>query len=205
MKRLIRLARTASVAVAILFVIVHLTPLTAWITLQMVTWDEEPKGGGVLIVLGAEQNADGTLGLMSYWRCIHAVHAWRTGKFSKVLVSGGPSNGTSLAGSMAEFLKAFGVPKADLILEAASTDTKLNAAFAAPLVRSLPGPYTLVTSDFHTLRARHCFRRAGIPVNCQPAPDILKRSNNWRHRWHCSIVLAEEWVKIVYYWWNGWI
>jgi uncharacterized SAM-binding protein YcdF (DUF218 family) len=106
---------------------------------------------------------------------------------------------------MAEFLKALGVPQDDIIVEEDSMNTNLNATFSAPLLHSLPGPYTLVTSDFHSLRARLCFRRAGIPVSSQPAMDILKRSNDWRQRWLCSIVLAEEWVKIIYYWWKGWI
>ena len=216
-RRLLGLARVASTAVAVVFLVVHLTPLTPWITRHMASWDSDPAPGGTLIVLGAEQNADGTLGIMSYWRCIYAVRAWRTGKFSKVLVSGGASNHRimpddpkspsplQLAEAMAGFLAALGIPKDDLIAETASSSTHLNATYSAPILRSLAGPYTLITSDFHTLRAQRCFRRAGVDVNCQPAPDILKRANDWRQRWQCSIILAEEWVKLGYYRWQGWI
>lgn len=213
---LIRLARTSWAAVAVIFAIVHLTPLIPRITRHMAIWDVPPTRG-VLIVLGAEQNADGTLGIMSYWRCIYTVRAWRTGRFSRVLVSGGGSNHLILpddpraprppllANAMAEFLQALGIPKDVLIVESASTSTHLNATYSAPLLRALDGPYTLITSDFHTLRAQRCFRRAGIQVACWPSPDILKRFNDWRQRFPCSIVLAEEWIKLAYYWWQGWI
>lgn len=211
---LIRLARTGSAALAVIFILVHLTPLTPRITRWMASWDIPPTHG-VLIVLGAEQNADGTLGIMSYWRCIYTVRAWRTGKFSRVLVSGGDSNPPPilpddprpplLANAMAEFLQALGIPKDALIIESASTSTHLNATYSAPLLRKLDGPYTLITSDFHTLRAQRCFRRAGIEVASRPSPDVLKRFNDWRQRFPCSIVLAEECVKLAYYWWQGWI
>jgi uncharacterized SAM-binding protein YcdF (DUF218 family) len=212
-----RLARASAVVVTVIFTLVHLTPLTPWVAGRMAVWDDPPAAHGTLIVLGAEQNADGTLGIMSYWRCVYALRAWRTGQFSKLLVSGGASNHLikpddpttpnplQLAGAMAEFLTALGVPKQDLIVEASSSSTHLNAIYSAPILRSLPGPYTLITSDFHTLRAQRCFRRAGIAVSSSPAPDILKRASDWRQRWQCSIVLAEEWVKLGYYWWKGWI
>lgn len=213
-----RLARAGAAVLAVVLALAHFTPLTHWVTRRMAIWDEPAAPHGTLIVLGAEQNADGTLGIMSYWRCVYAVRAWRTGQYSKLLVSGGASNHLippedsappaaplQLAGAMAEFLTALGVPKDALIVESASTSTHLNASYSAPLLRSLPGPYTLITSDFHTMRAQRCFRRAGISVSSQPAPDILKRALDWRQRWQCSIILAEEWVKLGYYWWKGWI
>lgn len=218
MVRLGRLTRAAIAVVAVVFTLTQLIPVAPWITRRMAIWDEAAAPHGTLIVLGAEQNADGTLGMMSYWRCVYAVRAWRTGRYSRLLVSGGASNHVippetptdapnplQLAAAMAEFISALGVPKDALIVESASTSTHLNATYSAPLLRALPGPYTLITSDFHILRAQRCFRRAGIAVNCQPAPDILKRANDWRQRWQCSIVLMEECVKLVYYWWQGWI
>lgn len=212
-RRFIRLARALPIAFTALFALIQFTPVTAGLARRMAIWDDPAPASGVLIVLGAEQHADGTLGIMSYWRCFYALRAWRTGRFSKVLVSGGPVQHPGppeqppppLADSMAAFLQAMGVPAGDIVIERASSSTHLNAVNSVPLLRGLPGPYTLITSDYHTLRAQRTFRRAGLAVSSQPAPDILKRSSDWRQRFQCSAVLAEEWVKLGYYWWQGWI
>ena len=203
-----------AVGLAALFGVVHFTPLVPWMTRQLAVWGPEPRGrGGVLIVLGGEQLSDGTIGLMSYWRCVYAAQAYREGAFRRVLVSGGASNYLTpsvpapprLGEAMRELLGSLGVPKERVIVEAASASTHLNAIYSARLLQGDEGPFTLVTSDFHTYRAVACFRRAGIAVESWPAPDILKRYNDWRQRWHCAALLAEECTKILYYWFRGWL
>jgi uncharacterized SAM-binding protein YcdF (DUF218 family) len=207
--------RIVTVGIAALFVVVHFTPLVPWITRQITEWGPEPRRG-VLIVLGGEQLSDGTIGLMSYWRCVYAAWAYRGGEFTRVLVSGGASNYLApahpgvppprrLGYVLCQLLESLGVPGDKILVEAESSSTHRNAIESARLLAGVAGPFTLVTSDFHTYRAARCFRRAGIAVECWPAPDILKRSNDWRQRWHCAALLAEECVKIAYYRWKGWI
>ena len=85
--RCIAVVRAVPMVLAITLAVVHFTPLIPWVVRRMAVWDEQPTRG-VLVVLGAEQQTDGTLGLMSYWRCFYAAEAWRHGQFSRILVSG---------------------------------------------------------------------------------------------------------------------
>lgn len=215
-RSLVRLAHAVPVVVTALVGLVHFTPLIPWITRYVTVWDSEPRRG-ILIVLGAEQQADGTIGLMSYWRCVYAANLFKKGAFTAILVSGGASNYLEraahpeqpppppLAQVMSEFLQAAGVPKQSIIVEAASSSTRRNALESAPILARLTGPFTLVTSDFHSFRALHCFRRAGVNVQSWPVPDVLKRFNTWGYRIQCGVMLAEEATKTAYYWWKGWI
>lgn len=213
---LLAVARTVTIGIAALCVVIHATPLVPWITRHLTEWGPEPRRG-VLIVLSGEQLSDGTVGLMSYWRCVYTAWAYRAGEFSRVLVSGGASQYLAppahpgvpppqrLGYAMRQLLVSLGVPEEKIMVEAASSSTHLNAVESARMLVGVEGPFTLVTSDFHTYRAARCFRRAGVDVQCWPAPDILKRSNDWRQRFHCAALLAEECVKIGYYRVKGWI
>jgi uncharacterized SAM-binding protein YcdF (DUF218 family) len=192
--------------------VIHLTPLVPWLAGQWTEWGPEPKRG-VLIVLGGEQLSDGTIGLMSYWRCVYAAGLYRHGEFSKVLVSGGVggeggAQAPRLGAAMRQALEAMGVPGDRIVVEDQSSSTHTNAQNAARLLGERAaddGPFTLVTSDFHTYRAAACFRRAGLAVSCWPVPDVLKRSLDWTQRLSCARALAEEGVKIIYYRWQGWL
>jgi len=127
---------------------------------------------------------------------------------AQILNTGGSMSTTTLwepirlaAAAAREMLVA-----ADAIhLETKSRSTRENALYSAPLLETLPGRKVLLTSDFHVFRARRSFARAGIDVSVQPVPDVLKRSNRWLSRWSCFVELAEETVKIGYYWARGWI
>ena len=118
--RCIAVVRAVPMVLTITLAVVHFTPLIPWVVRRMAVWDEQPTRG-VLVVLGAEQQTDGTLGLMSYWRCFYAAEAWRHGQFSRILVSGrgsAPADAAltgqpvppTLAESMRVFLIAAGVP-----------------------------------------------------------------------------------------------
>lgn len=194
---------------------IHTTGLVGWVARRMTEWGPEPRTG-ILIVLGGEQLSDGTIGLMSYWRCVYAANAYKGGQFEKVLVTGGASNYLDEARPgqpppprlglvMRQTLEAMGVPGEKIAVELESSSTHLNALASARMLSGERGPFTLVTSDYHTYRAARCFRQAGLAVECWPAPDVIKRSLDWTQRLSGAVTLAEEGVKIVYYRWQGWI
>lgn len=214
--RCIAVVRAVPMVLAITLAVVHFTPLIPWVVRRMAVWDEQPTRG-VLVVLGAEQQTDGTLGLMSYWRCFYAAEAWRHGQFSRILVSGrgsAPADAAltgqpvppTLAESMRVFLIAAGVPAAAILTEVASVDTHQNAVYSVALLKQMTGPFTVLTSDFHSWRAQRCFRRAGLTVSSWPAPDVIKRyASGWSYRLASAALVAEEWTKLAYYYWKGWI
>jgi uncharacterized SAM-binding protein YcdF (DUF218 family) len=161
-------------------------------------WTDAP--GGVLIVLGGDTLDGRMLGTSSYWRSVYATWAWREGTFRHLILSG--AEATTLP--MRDFIVCQGVPPAAITLEPRALSTRENALFTAGLARRFPGPYVLLTSDYHMRRASRAFRKAGLEVIPRPFPDALKRMNDWRDRWRIFLDLVQESVKAGYYWAHGW-
>ena len=156
----------------------------------------DPRNG-VLIVLAADQHFYGRIGFVSQQRCQHTVDLFHKGRFSRVLVSGGTSNRVKppLAHVMREILKSEGVPDEIILAESTSSSTRLNAVYSSRLLANLQGPFTLITSDYHSFRAMLCFKRCGIVVFSSTFPDPYRT----------GATLAKEAAKILYYWIRGWI
>ncbi|HXG35080.1 MAG TPA: YdcF family protein [Bryobacteraceae bacterium] len=200
-----RVTQTLCVLFAAVFAIVHVTPLVPWVAAWL-SDDWRGTHGDVLIILGAEQLGDGTIGISSYWRAVYGARAFHAGNFRMVVISGGTTMpGPSLASQMAEFMAALGVPRDRIVLEERSWNTRLNALYTAAMVRNWPGKKVLLTSDYHMRRARRCFLRAGLDVEPAPFPDVMKRFNNPLERWVCAWVVGVEVVKLAWYWAKGWI
>lgn len=161
-------------------------------------WSE--GGDGVLIVLGGDTLDQNFLGISSYWRSVYAVLVWREAHFRTMILSGADPAATL----MRDFIVCQGVPAGAIVLETRSTSTRENALFTAQLARSLPGPYVLLTSDYHMRRAAGAFRKAGLAVTTRPFPDAEKRLNDWRDRWRVFLDLLQESAKAVYYRLRGW-
>lgn len=206
MKRLKSIVAVVSTTFVALLAVVLFSPLVPRLNDWLTDRWEDPKGD-VLIVLGADQLGDGTIGLASYWRSVYAVRAFRSGGFRRVVISGGKlgyPQSPSVARAMADFIVAGGVPREAITLEERSLSTHENALYTAELIRDWPGTKVLLTSDCHIRRARRAFARAGITVIPAPVPDIGKRWNNWISRWECSWIVGGELVKNGYYVLRGW-
>lgn len=207
-----RLLFRSYVVFALLFtswsVFVAVTPVVPWYA-RLLAGNWADSDGDTLIVLGSDgAHADGLIGAGSYWRCVYAVRAWRSGRFQRVVLSGGPAGaGTrqTISGAMRDFLVSSGVPPDAIVLEQQSRSTRENALYTKQLVASWPGKKVLLTSDLHMFRAYRVFRAAGLDVIPRPVPDALKNSGTARARWCNSWTLLLETVKIAYYSAKGWI
>jgi uncharacterized SAM-binding protein YcdF (DUF218 family) len=104
-----------------------------------------------------------------------------------VVVSGGVDFGEtrSEAQVMGDYLREAGLPAGRIVQEEKSSSTEQNLLFSKPLLAqrgvSPAQPVQLVTSDFHTLRARWIARSAGYgQVSLAGAPTPLYvRYNAW--------------------------
>jgi uncharacterized SAM-binding protein YcdF (DUF218 family) len=207
LKRLGSILTSLAVALVLLVVVAYTSPIVPAISHWLTGQWEEPKGD-VLIVLGAEELGDGTIGMVSYWRSVYAVRAYRAGDFQRIVISGGSQGNTespSVARAMSDFIVASGVPREAIWLEEHSQSTRENALFTATLIRNWPGKKVLLTSDCHMRRAHRAFARVGIDTIPAPIPDIGKRWNSWLSRWDCIWTVAEELVEFAYYMARGWI
>jgi uncharacterized SAM-binding protein YcdF (DUF218 family) len=178
---------------------VTIAPPTWYVDILSGPWPE-PRGA-VLIVLAGDVTGNDTLGPTSYWRSLFAVRTWRQSSFRQVVLSG--DSNTTLP--MRDFLVCQGVPADAILIEGRSTSTHENALFTTQFVRNIPGPYVLLTSDYHMWRAHRAFTKAGLVVTPAPFSDVKKSFSDPRWRWTGFVVLAGETAKIVYYRVRGWI
>jgi uncharacterized SAM-binding protein YcdF (DUF218 family) len=202
LRRLGRVCLWALFSLGLLVLLVTVTPLVGWWTMALSeNWTEAT--GDTLVVFGNESQADGIIGLGSYWRTVYAVRAWRAGKFERMILCGGPPD-HPVAEAMREFVVSQGVDPSRVLVDRESASTRENALMA----RNLAGDgakVVLLTSDYHTFRAIRAARRVGLSATARPVPDLLKAASSWSTRWGAFLGLIEESAKIGYYWARGWI
>ena len=133
-------------AIGLITVLVIATPIVSWWARAYSGPIERPKGD-VLILLAAAKDDRGGISFSSYWRARHALLAFQTGGFKKIVISGGEGPG------ILNFLIVEGVPREAMIAEWRSTSTRENAIETAKLIQDMPGRKVLLTSDFHMYRA----------------------------------------------------
>lgn len=188
-----------------LLLIVLFTPIVPWAARPLgASWTDTNQG--VLIVLSGTTTAFSEppskllIGLNTYWRTIHAIYAWRNGHFRNILLSGAGTVET-----IKPLMIANGIPEAAILIENAAVTTRENAVFSKPILAGLPGPYVLVTSDYHMYRASRCFAHEGISVETLPAPDLFKRCQFPLQRFDAFFDVITEFASIAYYRYHGWI
>ena len=200
--RIARLFRFVVGVFALIGVVVVLTVATTATTV----WGHRLSGpiieptSTVLIVLTGAGPIDGMLSESSYWRCIYAIRAWRTGSFQRILLSGEQS------AVMKRLLVSEGVPSDRVDLEDKARSTRESALRTAAMLSGQSGPPpVLMTSDYHMFRARRCFEKVGLAVAPRPIPDAIKRSAEWYNRPTILAIEIVEVSKIVGYRLRGWI
>jgi uncharacterized SAM-binding protein YcdF (DUF218 family) len=185
-------------AIGLITVIVMGTPVVSWWALAYSGPIEQPKGD-VLILLSAALDDRGGISFSSYWRARHALLAWQTGGFKKIVISGGGGPG------ILNYLIAEGIPREVMVAEWESTNTRENGIETARLIQDMPGKKVLLTSDFHMYRAIRVFRKLGIEVTPMPVPDVLRSTEHLNGRFPAFETMVVESAKIVYYRLRGWI
>lgn len=191
------------------FLLVTFTPADFWMATALAGPWNDPKGDVLIVMTGSLLDAR-TMGLTSYWRAVYADLVFEQDRFQEMIITGGGAETTPIAQPIKDFVVAMGVPAADVRLETASTNTHESALRVAELLKADAARYqtkklVLLTSDFHMFRAHRAFARAGVRIEPRPIPDARKRYGGIHERWSVFIDIAEESVKIAYYWVRGWI
>lgn len=151
------------------------------------------------------------LNLPSRRRMDRAIAWWRAHPGRTLVLAGGAPHPGSVpvAGLMAAYAQAQGVPADSLRLETRSEDTWSNAQQAAILAPPLPRRIVLVTSLVHLPRAQRAFERAGFavcPLGADPhrLPSRLPWALVPRTRALANAEVAlHEWAGLAYYRWRG--
>ena len=154
----------------------------------------------LILVLAGDDNGE---------RVKEGVGLYKRGYAKKMLMSGGPLawNLTS-----AEWMKrqaaAMGVPSGNILLQGKSRSTLEDVVFSLPIIQERGfKSVILVTSPFHTRRAKRVFRKAsagsGIKVYVYPVQDSDWKLDRWWLRHEDTSHVVWEYAAMVYYFFKG--
>ncbi len=138
---------------------------------------------GIIIVLGAPNDASGNLSSIAVERCLEAAAVYRRQTGFRVLPTGGfgdfnPANKPH-AHYTRSFLLALGVSAEDILEPALSRFTLEDATLSQPVVvQHSVKDLIVVTSDFHRKRVELIFRRtfAGYNLSFKGSKTNLPRT-----------------------------
>ncbi len=200
----IRLCIGCLAALGVFVLLVTFTPVVK-LTASAIAQDWFDGNGEVLVVLGGSMlvpgpSSNATLGEDTYLRCVYASWILKTQHFHHVVVTGGEG----MAQAMATFLVDRGVPPDLILTENAAMSTYQNALYTKRILERQYGwgyvpQVTVLTSDYHSWRARRTFEHCGMRVKTIPIPDVIKRSGYLPFRWTGAMTLLDEFLKDAYY------
>ncbi|WP_375464504.1 YdcF family protein [uncultured Methylobacterium sp.] len=198
-----------------------LSPLSAWVLLPLeqrfpsFADDGAPLAGIIVLGGGIEAGAASARGQVvvndAGERPIYFADLARRYPHARLVFSGG--SGSLADGSIAEAdivsrdADTLGLPRARLVLENRSRNTRENALFSAAMVQPKPEErWLLVTSAWHMPRAVGCFREAGFSVTAFPVdyrtrgPQDALRFNSLASDGLLQLDLAaKEWIGLAVY------
>ena len=157
---------------------------------------DETRPADAAIVLGAAVERGGRPSPSLRVRTQHAIDLYRSGRVKTLFLTGGLGrNAPSEAEAMRRLALAAGVPDIALVLDETATSTQESIAAAAREARTRKWDTVLVvTEPFHTLRARHMARDAGLDAYASPAPgSSIQRIERLRRFYTARETLALVW------------
>ena len=156
----------------------------------------------VVIVLGAGLHGDVVSDTLRRRLDAALEYHFEQNPNALIVVSGGqgPQETTTEAKAMAAYLQAHGVPKAQILLEEASTSTQENFRFSLRLLQQLgftgQEPMVFITNDFHSYRSAAYAKKVGFSaVHCKSTGTSL---------WVLPGAAMREALAICALWVRGW-
>ncbi len=184
----------AAIALLALGLFLARRPLLGAIPPLLVTQDPEETADAIVVLAGDQGG-----------RVVRAVELWKQGRASKKVfaVSGGPIyHSTTWAALMAAHAEELGVPRASIVLQDRSRTTVEDARFTLEQLgaRGDVKSIVLVTSAWHSRRAKRCFERAALGrvrvVSCPAPPPPLE--GDWWQDAEATRAIVTEVLK--YFW-----
>jgi uncharacterized SAM-binding protein YcdF (DUF218 family)/glycosyltransferase involved in cell wall biosynthesis len=197
-------ARIAATAV-ILYLLFFQSPMVWWLAepLRIV---EAPQPADAVVVFAGGVGESGRAGGGVQERISKAVSLYHEGVAPRLIISSGFVFTLREAESMKAIAIANGVPAEAILLEEAATDTYENVAFTNRILEQHGmRRIALVSSPYHMRRALLTWRKVAPQVEVVATPP--ESSQFYAHGRGASVEqirsLLQEYVAIVYYWWQG--
>lgn len=154
-----------------------------------------------VVVHGSGLRPDGSVTPLLRGRLDRGVLAFRqataAGARCVIVPSGGrgADEPRSEGEAMAEYLVEQGIPQESVLPETTSRTTAENIRNAVALVGS-PGPYLLVTSDYHVLRTATLARRAGVDAQVVGSRTARYYVPSAFIREFVAVLVAHRWLTL---------
>lgn len=176
------------ISIAVLIITVLLMILAAIISVFMIrAANSPPKGNTTVIILGCKVRGE-TPSLMLMQRIMTAKRFLENNPDTMCIVSGGQGSDEfiSEAECMKRVLSENGIPEERIIMEDRSTGTDENIRFSIEKMKEygISGSVTIVTSEFHQLRAKMIAEDYGLEsysVSAHTAKYLLP--TYWLREW----------------------
>lgn len=133
---------------------------------------EAPNASDAIVTLGCAARADGSPSPMLRSRVEEAVRLWKAG-YAPLLIFTGAAviNDHVEAAVMGRLAAELGVPTSAILLEVTARNTEQNADRVGAILRSRGlSSAIVVTSPFHTRRARRYFASQSLTMSFVAAP-----------------------------------
>jgi uncharacterized SAM-binding protein YcdF (DUF218 family) len=156
--------------------------------------DQPPHTVDVIVVLGAPVEADGTVGPTLKARVDTAAALFHAGYASALICTGANvQNAYVEASVMAAYARDLGIPSSAIVVEPHARTTTENARYSVALMNQRTWRSAIVvTSPYHTARARYAFVKHGIDV-ITVASDPLSRVS-WPQRLTAILYESVSWL-----------
>lgn len=183
-----------------------------------------PKAGAIVVLSGGVSNIgpvqESTRPDENFDRLYQGWKLYKNDKAQYIIVSGGnipwlvKKNLGSGAARMQSLLRQMGVPKARIIPETQSRNTRENALYTSRLLKKRGiHKVLLCTSALHLPRAMACFKKLGIDSVAVPAAFELTFYREKALLYYLpqaralcdSTAACKEYLGIFYYWMRGWV
>ncbi len=199
--RLVGFAVSVAAVAAGLAILLAFTPLYFFVAKPLIQTDPVAKAQAIVVLSGGLKK-DGSLASSTAERVRYGVELFKRG-YAPVLVmsGGGPFLKVADAKVMADEAVEEGVDRKAIVLEDQSTSTWENAVLTAKELRDRGlNSILLVTSPYHSFRAKVMFRARGLAVASTPVQRSgFAEARGLRRLQYLKLMLL-EYVKLVYYW-----
>lgn len=176
------------------------TPLVQFLASPLIVKDPLKKADAVVVLSGGWESK-GKLGKSTLERYKYGVRLFQKGYGKYLILSGGNLWGNpSEAGEMAEMAMSDGFPHEVIIAEENSGSTYENALFVKKiLLEEEIDSVVLVTSPYHTLRAKTIFKDKGIKTLSAPVQDSEFYTADGTERIRIARLVLLEYIKLGLY------
>lgn len=198
--KFVRLLRNLVIGLLLLIIALLYTPLIQSTAAPLITKDPLEKTGAIVVLSGGWEKK-GALGISTLERYHYGIELFQEGWAPIIIFSGGNLVGRPAeADEMADMALTEGFPYEAVISENSSESTYENTLFTKKILKDKGiSSIILVTSPYHTYRAKKMFEDKQVKVISAPVPDSHFDQANGLERLKLVKRIVQEYIKLLVY------